>query len=325
MKVLVTGATGLVGSHLTEALVQAGHTVKALALPSTNTSLLEKLGVEIVRGNITNMTDVEQAVKDCKHVYHLAAQLAKTGVSKQQYYATNVEGTRNVALAALKMQVERLVYGSSVSVYGHIKHLPVDETTPLKPNTHYAATKLLGEQIVLSHYQQQGLPVVVARITSVVGARASQWSGLLNVIAAQKFRIIGSGENYYHLVNVLNLIDGLQRCATTKNIEGECYILADETPVTLHDFLKFLAQELGVDIILNGMPLLPFQILQIITEKTYQTFKIQLPYTHRYNLFLNSRIFNIAKAKKELGYAPKMLLADGIKQMITDYQQQKHG
>lgn len=323
MKVLVTGATGVVGSHLTETLVNEGHTVRALGLPTSNTSLLKKLDVELIHADIRDENAVERAVRDCDYVYHLAAQVYAPGIPKQHYHAVNVEGTRNVARAALKMKVERLIHGSSVGVYGLNKHPQVDETTAPNPNSPYRETKLLGEQVVLSYYQQKGLPVVVARIASVIGARAYAWSELLHAISEKKFRIIGNGDNHYHIVNISNLVDGLQRCAVTENIEGECYILADTAPVKLKQFVALLAQELGVSTFFSRTPVLPVRSFQAIAEATYQMFKIQLPHAHRYDLFLTDRILSITKAQKELGYAPNVLLREGIQQMVSWYWEQK--
>ncbi len=151
MRVLVTGATGFVGSHLAEALVNQGHEIRALVRQSGDTSLLKKLGVEVAYGDITDAAAVEGAIRGCQYVYHLAAKTARSGVSKKEYYAVNVEGTENVARAAIKANVERLVYGSSAGVYGTTTRTPVDENTKPNPNSYYRESKLLGEKVMLAY------------------------------------------------------------------------------------------------------------------------------------------------------------------------------
>jgi len=131
MKVLVTGATGFVGGHLAETLVGAGYEVKVLARPSSDMSLLKKLNVEIVQGDITDVAAVERAVSGCRHVYHLAAKTSHGRLSRKQYDMVNVKGTDNVARAAMKANVERLVYCSSGGIYGMIQSPPADETKML--------------------------------------------------------------------------------------------------------------------------------------------------------------------------------------------------
>ena len=107
MKVLVTGATGLVGRHLSQSLIEHGFRVSALVRPSSNTAFLEKLGLEIVRGDITDAIAVERAVQGCQQVYHLAAKMSAPKTSKRLYYSINVEGTENIAHASLKTGAER--------------------------------------------------------------------------------------------------------------------------------------------------------------------------------------------------------------------------
>jgi len=100
MKILLTGATGFIGGHLAEALVQAGFDVRALVRPSSDSALLESLNVERISGDLTTSAALKSAVKDCQYVYHLAAQRTQPGLSRKQYYETNTQGTANLAQAA---------------------------------------------------------------------------------------------------------------------------------------------------------------------------------------------------------------------------------
>ena len=134
MKVLVTGATGFVGSHLAEALIRDGYEVRALVRPTSSLARLKNLNIEIVNGDIRDFDAVTKAVKDCRQVYHLAAERAASRLSKNQYHSANVTGTENVARAALNAVVDRLIYAGGTGIYGIIGNPPVNEETAPNPN-----------------------------------------------------------------------------------------------------------------------------------------------------------------------------------------------
>ncbi|MBA3556530.1 MAG: SDR family NAD(P)-dependent oxidoreductase, partial [Gemmatimonadales bacterium] len=165
MKVFVTGATGFIGRALSERLIDEGHAVKALARESASISSLEHLDLEIVPGDIRDADVVEKAMDGCEHVYHLAAATSWSR-TRPEYAAVNVEGTRNVARAAWKAGVRRLVYASTVGVYGSLTSPPIDESTPPRPDSRYRETKLAGEEVVLSWQRKERLPVVIARLAT---------------------------------------------------------------------------------------------------------------------------------------------------------------
>lgn len=321
MKVLVTGATGFVGSYLTEALVKDGFKVRTLVRQSSNTSLLKDLGVEIIQGNITDAATLEQAVKGCQQVYHLAAKMVEPGTPRKLYYTVNVEGTQTVARAALKANVERLVHASSAGVYGVIKHPPVTETTPLNPSSAYRETKFLAEQAVLALYQQEGLPVVIARLPGVFGPGSLSLLGLVKVIASKRFRMIGTGENHDHLGYVSDIVDGLRRCAQTKGIEGECYLIAGAEAVRVKDLVHMISQELGVKGFQGRLPIAPYRAFNSLAEIVYKQFGVDLPRVHRYGLFLADKVLDISKAKIQLGYYPNVSVEEGIRQTVQWYRE----
>lgn len=321
MKVLVTGATGFVGSHLTESLVKDGYEVRILARQSSDTSLAEKLGVEIVRGDITDVEAVEKAVRGCQHVYHLAAQMLKPGTSKKVYFTVNIEGTKNLASAVLKSNVERLVYTSSAGVYGIIKKPPVTENSPTNPSSAYRESKWLGEEVIRSAFQKEGLPVAIVRLPGVFGPGSLSLLGLTQIIASKRFRIIGTGENHDHLGYVSDVVDGLRRCAQTKGIEGECYLIAGKEAVKVKDLVEMIARELGIENPIASLPVAPYRAFNALGEAVYKRFGLELPRVHRYALFLADKILDLSKAEKELGYVPKVSVQEGIKQTVQWYRE----
>lgn len=169
MHVLVTGATGFIGRHLVERLIAAREHVKAFVRPASNVAWLDTLGVEVTRGDLGDAHAIERAADKCGVVFHLAAKTETAGLlSKHDVQVANIQGAENVARAAVRAGVERLVFCSSVAVYGRIaKNQLIDEDTETNPDSPYGESKVLGEQVVLSARQRSGLPVVVARISTV--------------------------------------------------------------------------------------------------------------------------------------------------------------
>jgi nucleoside-diphosphate-sugar epimerase len=324
MKILVTGATGFVGSHLTESLVQRGYTVKALARRSSNTTALEKLGVEIAYGDITDAASVEQAAQGCQQIYHLAAKMLEPGTPRKVYYATNVEGSQNVAQAALKAGVERLVYASSAGVYGVIRHPPVNENTALNPSSGYRETKFLGEQAVRSLHQSHQLPVVIVRLPGVYGPGSLSILGLTQVVASKNFRMIGTGNNHDHLAYVSDIVEGLRLCGETPGIEGECYLMGDRQAATVRQIVDLIAQELGNDRPYGSLPIAPYRAFNALAEFTYKRFNYDLPRIHRYALFLADKVLDISKAQTQLGYNPQVPVTVGVPKTVQWFREKRY-
>lgn len=319
MKALVTGATGFIGGHLAETLVKEGYEVRVLARQTSDTSLLKKLDVEIIDGDIRDAGAMNKAVRDCQCVYHLAAKTTKDHLTKKEYDAHNVEGTKIIAQAALHAGVSRLVYASTVGVYGTARNSSIDENTAPNPDSYYRETKLGGEKEVLRLYRDSGLPVVVARFGSVYGPGSRNWVDVCRKIAKGNFRIIGTGENYDHMVYVDDLVEGVRRCGEVKDVEGRTYIITGPEPAKLRQVLEMIAEELGADTFLGSLSVTPFRVYHQFCGLVYRSFGIQLPRSHYYDLFFMNHIFRTAKAQKELGHFPNVSLRDGFRRVLGWY------
>jgi nucleoside-diphosphate-sugar epimerase len=321
LKVLVTGATGFIGGRLAEALVKAGYEVKGLARQTSDTSLLKKLDIEIINGDIRDAAAMKKAVSDCQCVYHLAGKTTKDHLSKKHYYAHNVQGTKNVAQAALEAGVSRLVYASTIGVYGTVRNSSIDENTEPNPDSYYRETKLGGEKEVLRLHRDSRLSVVVARLGSVYGPGSCNWLDVCRKILKGNFRIIGTGENYDHMVYVDDLVEGLRRCGDVKGVEGRTYIITGPEPAKLRQVLEMIAEELGADTFLDSLSGTPFRVYQRFCGLVYRSFGIQLPRSHYYDLFFMNHIFRTSKAQKELGHFPNVSLRDGFRRLLGWYRE----
>jgi len=320
LKVLITGATGFIGGHLAEALVEEGHEVRALARETSDTSKLKKLDIEVLRGDIRDAA-VQRAIEKCDSVYHLAARTTKDHLSRREYYAHNLQGTKNVAEASRRCGVSRVVYASSVGIYGSLCNSSINENTPPNPDSYYRETKLAGEKEVLRLHREHKLPVVVARLGRIYGPGSLSWIDLCRKIAIGNFRIIGTAENYDHMIYIDDLIEGLRRCGEVKDIEGRTYILNGSEPVQLERMLKMIAHELGVNSSLSRLPATPFRTYHRFNQFIFQSFRIQLPRALYYSLFFSNHLYDTSKAQKELNYYPKVSLKDGFRRLIKWYRE----
>jgi dTDP-glucose 4,6-dehydratase len=183
MKILITGADGFIGSHLTEALVRRGHSVRAFALYNSFNSWgwLDHCAVdvkgqfEVFSGDIRDPHGVKQAMQGCDAVLHLAALIAipYSYHSPDTYIDTNVKGTLNVLQAARELGVTRVIHTSTSEVYGTARFVPITEEHPLQGQSPYSASKIAADQLAYSFYASFGLPVVIVRPFNTYGPRQS--------------------------------------------------------------------------------------------------------------------------------------------------------
>jgi dTDP-glucose 4,6-dehydratase len=181
--VLITGADGFIGSHLTEELVRQGHNVRAFVLYNSFNSWgwLDQCAddvkgkFEVFAGDIRDPHGVKEAMKGCDSVLHLAALIAipYSYHSPDTYVDTNIKGTLNVLQAARELGISRVVHTSTSEVYGTARFVPITEQHPLQGQSPYSATKIAADQLAYSFYVSFGLPVVIARPFNTYGPRQS--------------------------------------------------------------------------------------------------------------------------------------------------------
>ena len=183
MTILITGADGFIGSHLTEALVRQGHKVRAFVqynsfnswgwLDSCAADVTDQF--EVFAGDIRDPNGVKEAMKGCNAVLHLAALIAIpfSYHSPDTYVETNVKGTLNILQAARDLGVRRIIHTSTSEVYGTARFVPITEEHPLQGQSPYSATKIAADQLAFSFYASFGLPVVIARPFNTYGPRQS--------------------------------------------------------------------------------------------------------------------------------------------------------
>lgn len=257
--VLVTGADGFIGSHLTELLLAEGYRVRALSYYNSfnNWGWLEGIrhpGLEVVCGDIRDPEFCRHLTRGCETVFHLAALIAipYSYIAPDSYVDTNIKGTLNICQAARDCDVRRLLVTSTSEVYGTALYVPIDENHPRQPQSPYSATKIGADAIALSFHAAFGLPVVVVRPFNTYGPRQSARAiipSIITQIAAGKREIkVGDLTPTRDFNYVKDTARGFLAIARTPGIEGREINIATGTEVSMGETLLTIASLMGADV-----------------------------------------------------------------------------
>ena len=322
MRVLVTGATGFTGGHLARALLRDGHRVAALVRPPSlgRAAGLQAAGAELRPGDLQDPESVVRAVEGCDAVYHIAATYREAGQSDSAYRHVNVEGSRHVLEAARAAGVRRVVHCSTGGVHGHIEKPPAGEEAPLAPGDVYQRTKLEAEQLAADFGRRTGLDVVVARPIGIYGPGDLRFLKMFRGIARGRFPILGSGDVFYHLTYIDDLVRGLRLCGDVPEAAGRTYLLAGPEYTTLNTLVALIAEELQVAPPRLRFPVWPVWLAGALCEAVCVPLRVQPPlFRRRVDFYRKSRAFTTARAARELGYHPAVDLRTGIRMTINWY------
>jgi len=248
MKVLITGASGFVGSAVLYQLTQKGHAVRALLRPQSDQRNLKGLTVDTVFGDLTDPASLDPALNGCDALFHVAADYRLWVPESTRMYATNVTGTREIMLAAMRAGVKRIVYTSSVATLGLTTDgSPADEETPATLNNmigHYKRSKFLAEAEVKQLAETENLPVVIVNPSTPVGPRDIKPTPtgrmILDAAAARMPAYVDTGLNVVHVDDVAlgHLL------AFERGTIGRRYILGGQN-LTLKEILQRIAAITG--------------------------------------------------------------------------------
>ena len=261
-KILVTGADGFIGSHLTEALVRAGHDVRAFVLYNSFNSWgwLDRCGpevkgrFEVFAGDVRDPNGVRTAMKGCDAVLHLAALIAipYSYHSPDTYVDTNIKGTLNIVQAARDLGVRRVVQTSTSEVYGTARFVPITEEHPLQGQSPYSASKIGADQIAMSFQASFGTPVTLLRPFNTYGPRQSARAvipTIITQIAAGQRRIkLGAVHPTRDFNFVSDTVAGFIAALDAENAVGEVINLGSNFEISIGDTARAIAEVMGVTI-----------------------------------------------------------------------------
>jgi len=325
MRVLVTGGTGFTGSHAVRRYLSRGHQVRVL--DNKKGAFYDELvsaGAEIQLGSVADRVAVRRAVEGVEIVQHIAAAFREINVADSVYKTVNVDGTRIVAEEALAARVRRVVYCSTEGVHGHVVHPPGTEDSPIAPEDYYQQTKWEGEQ-AFHEVLAKGLDGVVLRPTGIYGpGDPARFLMLFRMVKRGRFFIVGNGTACYHPVYIDNLCDAFELAADKPEAKGDTFLIADARYLTWNELVPMVARALGVDVKIHYLPLRPVWLVAAACEAVCWPLGITPPlFRRRAEMFSHMRAFDIGKARRVLGYDPKISLEDGLSRTAAWYRQ--HG
>jgi dihydroflavonol-4-reductase len=322
---LVTGATGFTGGHLARALVARGDAVSALVRnESPAATALAQAGIVLVRGDVRDPAALAAATADVDVVYHVAAIYRQAGVPDENYRAVNATAVKEIVEAAARAGVRRVVHCSTVGVHGDIAHPPANEDAPLDPGDIYQVTKLEGENLARDAGARLGIEVTIVRPTGIYGPGDRRLLKLFRGVARRRWVTLGAGDIYYHLTFIDDLVEGFHLCATHPAAANRTYILAGGEVTTLNALVALVAEGAGVPVPTLHLPAWPFRAAGAACEAVCAPLGIEPPiYRRRVDFFTKSRAFDITRARREIGFAPRVGLRDGIRRTLDWYRE--HG
>lgn len=305
-KILITGADGFIGSHLTESCIALGAHVRAFVyynsfgqwgwLDTLDRILLDK--AEVFAGDIRDFSCVLEAVKDVDIIFHLAALISIPYSYKapDSFVATNITGTLNVLQAGRIHGVKKIVHTSTSEVYGTAQYVPIDENHPINPQSPYAATKSAADSLAVSFHRSFDLPVTVLRPFNTFGprqsARAVVPTVISQILAGKKTISLGNLESTRDLNYVGNTVDAFLRLAEADKGYGEIFNTGSGVEVSVREVVEIIQNILGSRVKIERDP------------KRIRPSKSEV----------ERLVCNGEKLKKLTGWSPEISLKDGLRQ-----------
>ena len=322
MRVALTGGTGYTGGRLLGMLRDRGHSVRALARPASVTPALLSADVTLVEGGLGDRDAAARLVQGVDALIHVAAVYRTAGHPDSYYRDVNVGGTEVLLEAAARAGLSRFVHTSTVGVHGHVEYPPADETAKVAPGDVYQATKAEAEALAFAFHRRRGLPVAVVRPGAIYGPGETRLLKLFRSIARGRYAIVGSGRSFYHPVYIDDLLEGYLLALERPEAVGEAFIMAGPRYVSQVELSRLIARETGGRVWPFRIPAPPLQWAGDLCEAICVPLGIEPPlHRRRVDFWTKSRAFTTEKARRLLGYAPKVDLEEGIARTVAAYRE----
>ena len=325
MRLLVTGGTGFIGSHLAEEGRRRGAQVAVLGLTDrpeerANAELLARQGIEILAGSITDPELCARAMRGVTHVFHLAVAMREGGKSDEFFETVNLEGTRRLLVAAGAGRVERFVYCGTIGIYGHRAPGITTEESALRPGNIYERTKVAAERMVRELAPGSKVPFAIIRPADVYGPRDQRLLKLYKGVAAGRIPLFGSGAGRRHMVYVDDVVSAFFAACQRPEAVGQGMIVAGPRPCTLRELIEEVRRATGSARYGWRLPLAPMLAAAAVVEDVCQALHLDPPiYRRRMDFFTSDSAFDTTRARKVLDWTPRVELEEGVRRTYEDY------
>lgn len=326
---LVTGGTGLLGSHIVEQLRRRNRPVRVLARRDADASWLQTQGVELAEGDILDPASLDRACQGMQCIYHSAARVGDWG-PWPDFVRVTVDGSINLFNAAEKAGVPRFIHISSISAYGHVNSpgLVLDETAPLGVNVHrwsyYTRAKVAVEE-ELRRRMAAGSKVkyTIIRPSWLYGPRdRATIARLVAMVHDGKAKLLGSGDNRLNVVYAGNVAEACILAADNPAAVGQAYNCCNDGELTQREYFNLIAETIGAPPVEKRVPFKVAYTAAFVLECIGHLFRLKKPpMITRYAVWLMGRdtYFSAEKARRELGWKSTVGYREGIPATIRWY------
>lgn len=330
MNIFITGVNGFIGSSLARYLVEMGHQISGSVRNSSDLSFLDDLKTNIFTGTIDDRDFLDTCFQNQDIIFHVAG-LASDWGTKRAYYKTNVIGTINVARAALNAGVKRLVFVSSTAVYGLMgyRHRNEKDPRPTK-NFPYAETKRAAEEWLKSFAIENNFPVTIVQPANVFGPNdRTFFIKFADGLKKGMVRFINQGNAWTCPTYIDNLTQALWLAATHKDATGETFIISDGLEINWRQFVEKICREMEVPEPRISLGFRFVYFISSIVELAFRALPVpKEPPINRYRIrnFGIDYHFSIEKAKRVLGFSPRVDIDEAVKrtaQWYKEFREQK--
>lgn len=316
----VTGGTGFIGSHLIDRLLTNGYHVRALVRNPKNLGYLKDLPIEVIEGDLFSNTALEKAIEGAQFVYHVAGLVAAH--SKAEFFRGNRDATRNIIeiTARVNPNIKKFIHISSQTAVGPGKGMTaVNESVEPLPLTTYGKSKLASEQEVLKFKDK--LPITILRVSAVYGPRDTATFDYFKSAYMGLELLIGFKDTYVSLVHSTDLITGIILAGESEKANGQIYFLGSEQYYTWNEIGFVTKNVLNKKLFRVRVPKPLVFVIAGISEiaSKFKAKPSVLNYEKAYDLTQDNWCCDITKAKTELGYKQEVTLAEGVKETIKWY------
>jgi nucleoside-diphosphate-sugar epimerase len=319
MRIALTGAGGFLGSRLAERLVAEGHFVRALVRATNVPRWLEERGAELLVGDVTQEASQRALVAGCDIVFHVAGLVTEVAAGETEYTRVNVEGSGDLAQAAIDAGARRIVFVSSTSVHAPNGGAPLEESSPFEPADAYGRSKAEAERRLTRLVRGTQAELGIVRPSRIYGPRDVSLGRVFRAIARRRLLLVGACTAETDFVYVDDVVAALVRSAT----RGDgVYVVGGPERVSIERFLVEIARALGRRLPPVRLPFGPTLVASAVLARAYTAFGREPPLApKRLAFFRNGRVVDHSRARCDLGYDPAVGVREGVERTVRWYQQ----
>lgn len=321
MKVLITGASGFIGGHVISKVLEEGHEVVALVRDTSNIEGLPKK-VETIEADLFDISSLEKAVRGVNAVMHFAAYFDFYPSDQELMFKVNVEGTTNLMNVCVGTDVERFIYCSSTETMGGIRYPPGNEDTELRPAFSYGESKIQAEKAIRQITQDTGLSHIIIRPTGVLGEGDLyiMYEVARELYNGKVFALPRDLNTQFMYTYIDDIVSGFVAALTPMSALNNTIILCPDEAISWAEFLEVVTEQLGVKPPRLRVPTLlakfGMMFLSPIKNRKRMTF---FWHGKSVDMMMQARVYSNEKAKRLLGWTPKVSMVEGLQRAINWY------